>query len=110
MTKIIKKGIKTPIEVEVKFLNQVEQALKFKIKRIMLDNFSISNIKKAILMIRKSPGVEIEVSGGIDIIKIKNISHLDIDYISVGALTQNLKKLKKQLSWLIIIRYLKYKT
>jgi len=89
MTKIIKKRIKAPIEVEVKFLSQVEEALKFKIKRIMLDNFSISNIKKAILMIRKSPGVEIEVSGGIDKTKIKNISHLDIDYISVGALTHS---------------------
>ena len=55
----------------------------------MLDNFTVPNIKKAINKIRKYPDVEIEISGGIDIPKIKKISSFDVDYISVGTITHS---------------------
>ena len=55
----------------------------------MLDNFNLSDIKKAIKIIRKYPKVEIEVSGGINVAKIKEISNLDIDFISAGSITHS---------------------
>jgi len=89
LTKLFKKKRLAPVEIEVKSLSQLDSALKFKIKRVMLDNFTVPNIKKAINKIRKYPGVEIEISGGIDIPKIKKISSFDVDYISVGTITHS---------------------
>ena len=89
LTKLFKKKRLAPVEIEVKSLSQLDSALKFKIKRVMLDNFTVPNIKKAINKIRKYPDVEIEISGGIDIPKIKKISSFDVDYISVGTLTHS---------------------
>ncbi|MBT3795770.1 carboxylating nicotinate-nucleotide diphosphorylase [bacterium] len=89
LTKLFKKKRLAPVEIEVKSLSQLDSALKFKIKRVMLDNFTVPNIKKAINKIRKYPDVEIEISGGIDIPKIKKISSFDVDYISVGTITHS---------------------
>jgi len=89
LTKLFKKKRLAPVEIEVKSLSQLDSALKFKIKRVMLDNFTVPNIKKAINKIRKYPDVEIEISGGIDIPKIKKISSFDADYISVGTITHS---------------------
>ena len=89
LEKISNKKIKKEIEIEVKSISQVNEALKFKIKRIMLDNFSISNTIKAIKIIRSFPDIEIEVSGGMNVAKIRRISKLDVDYVSVGSITHS---------------------
>ena len=89
LLKIFKKKNRIPVEIEVKSLSELDSALKFKIKRVMLDNFSVPNIKKAIKRIREFPGIEIEISGGINMSKIKKISSLDVDYISVGTITHS---------------------
>ena len=89
LLKIFKKKNRIPVEIEVKSLSELDSALKFKIKRVMLDNFSMPNIKKAIKRIREFPGIEIEISGGINMSKIKKISSLDVDYISVGTITHS---------------------
>ena len=81
------------VEIEIKSISQLTEALKFNIKRIMLDNLNIKEIKKAIKIIRKYPGIEIEASGGMTLLRIKQISSLDLDYISVGALTHSSKSL-----------------
>ena len=89
LKKLQKAKSKNEVEVEVKSIRQLNEALKFKIKRIMLDNFNLSDTKKAIKIIRKYPKVEIEVSGGINVTKIKEISNLDIDFISAGSITHS---------------------
>ncbi|MFL2641074.1 MAG: carboxylating nicotinate-nucleotide diphosphorylase [Thermodesulfobacteriota bacterium] len=89
LKKLQKAKSKNEVEVEVKSIHQLNEALKFKIKRIMLDNFNLSDTKKAIKIIRKYPKVEIEVSGGINVAKIKEISNLDIDFISAGSITHS---------------------
>ena len=77
------------VEVEVKNISEVKMVSKFNVKRIMLDNFKLNNIKKSIEIIRKNPNIEIEVSGGVNLKKIKFISKLDIDFVSIGALTHS---------------------
>ncbi len=77
----------TKIEVEVDSLEQLKQALNFKIDVILLDNFSIENIYTAIKLI--SNKCIIEVSGGINMQNIKEIAETGVDYISLGCLTQS---------------------
>ena len=89
LAKLFKKKNRIPVEIEVKSLSELDSALKFKIKRVMLDNFSVPNIRKGIKRIREFPGIEIEISGGINMSKIKKVSSLDVDYISVGTITHS---------------------
>lgn len=90
-----KKSIGLKVEIEVKNLNEFCEVLnkgKNLVDRVMLDNFSIKEVKKAI---KVNAGMfELEVSGGIDsesIGKYRNIK--GIDYISSGALTHSVKSL-----------------
>lgn len=87
-----KKGLK--IEVETRNLEEIKQALNFKIDRIMLDNFKPGDLKKAVQFIRsKNKKVEIEASGRVNLKNIRKIALSGVDYISVGALTHSAKAL-----------------
>jgi nicotinate-nucleotide pyrophosphorylase (carboxylating) len=82
------------IEVEVKSIKEVKEAVNAGASRIMLDNMSINNIKKAVKTIRKiNRKIEIEASGGIDISNIKKVASTGVDFISVGSLTHSAKAL-----------------
>ncbi len=59
--------------------------------RIMLDNFSVENTRKAVEMIGGK--FEIESSGGITIDTMREYAECGVDYISVGALTHSVKGL-----------------
>jgi nicotinate-nucleotide pyrophosphorylase (carboxylating) len=87
-----RKGLK--IEVETKNLEEIKQALNFKIDRIMLDNFKPKDLKKAVKLIRsKNKNVEIEASGRVNLHNVRKIALSGVDYISVGALTHSAKAL-----------------
>lgn len=80
------------IEIEVQNIKELENILKLKPDIIMLDNMEVSDIKEAILKIRKvSRKVEIEISGGINENNIKKFLNLGIDRISIGALTHSVE-------------------
>ena len=57
----------------------------------MLDNFSIPDIKKALKLINKK--YETEASGGITEKNIRSYATCGVDFISVGALTHNIKSI-----------------
>jgi hypothetical protein len=77
-------------------IDEVKQVLATgKIHRIMLDNFSIANTKKAVALIKGK--YEIESSGGITEKTIRNYALCGVDYISVGALTHSVKSLELSL-------------
>jgi nicotinate-nucleotide pyrophosphorylase (carboxylating) len=78
------------LEIEVETLEELEEALCAKVDRVMLDNFSLAMIKKAVLMNRPRRAM-LEVSGGITHSTIKDIASLGIDYISVGAITKSVR-------------------
>jgi len=75
------------VEVEVRNLDEAAQAADAGADIIMLDNFDLDNVQKAIDIIAKR--AKIEISGGIRKDNLKDYRGLDIDYISVGALTHH---------------------
>lgn len=86
---LVKKSKNLKIEIECDNLKQVTEAIKQKPDIIMLDNMKVSDIQKAITIINKIS--KIEISGGITLKNIKRFSNLDIDFISIGALTHSVK-------------------
>ncbi len=86
------KNKKLSIEVEARNLNEVKEILSIGgIHRIMLDNFSIADIKKAVKLINGK--YETEASGGITEKNIASYAQCGVDFISVGALTHHIKSL-----------------
>ena len=80
------------IEVEVRDFEELEEVLKVgKIHRIMLDNFTVENTKKAVEII--SGKYEVESSGGITLDTLRSYAECGVDFISVGALTHHIKSL-----------------
>lgn len=79
------------IEVEVKNLDELKEALECNVDRIMLDNFSIDMIREAVNIVNGK--VELEVSGGVKLENIREIAECGVDFISVGALTHSAKAL-----------------
>lgn len=83
---------KLPIEVETRTLNDVKLILKKGgFQRIMLDNYSIADTKKAVALIGDQ--FEIESSGGITEKTIASYAKCGVDFISVGALTHHVKSM-----------------
>lgn len=80
------------IEVEVRDFKELEEVLKVgKIHRIMLDNFTVEDTKKAVKII--SGKYEVESSGGITLDTLRSYAECGVDFISVGALTHQIKSL-----------------
>lgn len=80
------------IEVETRTLNDVEIVLKHgKVSRIMLDNFTPEQTKKAVALINRK--FETESSGGITEENIASYAMSNVDFISIGALTHHVKSL-----------------
>ncbi len=87
-----KKKKKLRIEIEVRNLQELKQVLqKGGVHRIMLDNFSITDLKKAVKRINGK--YETEASGGITEKNIRTYALCGVDYISVGALTHHISSL-----------------
>jgi nicotinate-nucleotide pyrophosphorylase (carboxylating) len=87
-----KKNKKLKIEIETRSLDEVKQVLAVgKVNRIMLDNFTTGDLKKAIKLINGK--YETEASGGITETTIRSFAKCGVDFISVGALTHSIKSL-----------------
>ncbi|WP_024612469.1 carboxylating nicotinate-nucleotide diphosphorylase [Pseudoalteromonas sp. TB64] len=80
-----------PVEVEVESLNELKQAIDAGADIIMLDNFSVEQIKKAVISTNKR--AKIEVSGNMTLDILKTYSQAGVDFISSGALTKNLQSI-----------------
>ncbi|PQA94403.1 nicotinate-nucleotide diphosphorylase (carboxylating) [Chryseobacterium shigense] len=78
---------KLKIEVETRNLEEVKEAIKAKVDRIMLDNMNVTMMKQAVDMINGS--CESEASGGITREMLKEIASTGVTYISAGALTHS---------------------
>ncbi len=89
--KAAKKALGKKIEVECDNFKQVVQAVKSSPDIIMLDNMNADEIKKCSAEIRKNKKIKIEISGGINAQNIDQFSNLDIDFISIGALTHSVR-------------------
>ncbi len=86
------KGKDLKIEIEVRNFDELAQVMAVGgVDRIMLDNFSVENTKKAVEIIDGK--YETESSGGITFATLKDYAKCGVDYISVGALTHSVKSL-----------------
>ena len=86
------KGKNLKIEIEVRNFDEINQVLSVGgIDRIMLDNFSVDDTKKAVRLINHR--YEIESSGGITYDTLRDYGECGVDFISVGALTHSVKGL-----------------
>lgn len=84
------KNLDLKIEIEVRDFNELERVLAIgQVDRIMLDNFSVEDTKKAVEMIAHR--YEVESSGGITTQTILSYAQTGVDFISVGALTHQIK-------------------
>jgi nicotinate-nucleotide pyrophosphorylase (carboxylating) len=80
------------IEIEVRDFEELNQVLAVGgIHRIMLDNFSVPDLKKAVEIIDRK--YETEASGGITELTLRQYAETGVDYISVGSLTHHIKSL-----------------
>lgn len=86
------KGKNLKIEVEVRNFDELEQVLALEgVDRVMLDNFSVENTRKAVEIVNGR--LEVESSGGITFDTIRSYAECGVDYVSVGALTHSVKSL-----------------
>ena len=75
------------VEVEVRNLTEVEEAIASAVDVIMLDNMSISEMREAVSLVRGR--IPLEASGGVNLSNVKQIAETGVDFISVGALTHS---------------------
>ncbi len=79
------------IEIEVESLDELQQALDANASRIMLDNFSLDDLRKAVELNAAYgyAGAELEASGNVSLDTVRQIAETGVHYISVGELTKN---------------------
>ena len=80
-----------PVEVEVESQQELKQAIDAGADIIMLDNFSVEQIKQAVILTNKR--AKLEVSGNMTLETLKTYSQAGVDFISSGALTKNLQSI-----------------
>jgi nicotinate-nucleotide pyrophosphorylase (carboxylating) len=79
------------VEVEVKSLAELEEALALSVDRIMLDNMDLNEMRRAVEV--TAGRVPLEASGNVTLENVAAIAATGMDYISVGALTHSVKAL-----------------
>lgn len=82
-------GSRFRIEVECRHLEEVRQAVDQAVDVVMLDNMGIEKIREAVAFV--GGRLKLEVSGGMDLDKVRAASAAGVDYISVGAITHSVR-------------------
>ncbi len=80
-----------PIEVEVKNLTELQEALELKVDRILLDNMTPHEMRQAVQL--TAGRIPLEASGNVSLENVATIASTGVDYISTGMLTHSVKAL-----------------
>ena len=82
-----------PVEVEVENVDELREALSAGAERLLLDNFTIEQLAEAVAINKQegNPPAELEASGNMLLGRIAAVAATGVDYISVGALTKNVR-------------------
>lgn len=78
-----------PIQIEVENLAELDEALNAGAQLILLDNFSLADMRHAVK--RTAKRAELEASGGITLKNVQRIAETGVDRISIGTLTKDVK-------------------
>lgn len=77
------------IQIEVETLDELQQALDAGATSILLDNFTLEDLRKAVAINQKQ--ALLEASGNVDLTTVRAIAETGVDRISIGALTKNIQ-------------------
>jgi len=77
------------LEVEVENLDELRQALGAGVDRVMLDEFPLDDIYRAVAEV--AGRVQLEVSGGVGLEGVRALAETGVDFISIGALTKHVR-------------------
>jgi nicotinate-nucleotide pyrophosphorylase (carboxylating) len=89
--------INLKIEIEARTLDDVHQALRLDVDRIMLDNMMLEDMREAVELVRGR--VELEASGNVRLENVHQIAETGVDFISVGALTHSPRVFDVSMDW-----------
>jgi len=78
-----------PVEIEVETLHELEEALTAKADQILLDNFTLAKLVKAVTITQGR--AKLEASGNINKNNLRAIAATGVDYISIGSLTKHVR-------------------
>uniref|UniRef100_A0A451A940 Probable nicotinate-nucleotide pyrophosphorylase [carboxylating] n=1 Tax=Candidatus Kentrum sp. TUN TaxID=2126343 RepID=A0A451A940_9GAMM len=78
-----------PVEVEVESLDECREALASSADIILLDNLDLPNIQEAVRI--NAGQAKLEVSGNVDLTKLRRLAETGVDYISIGSLTKHVR-------------------
>jgi len=84
-------GTRFTVVVEAKTLDQVDEASRTPVDRIMLDNMSIPMMRKAVALV--AGRVPLEASGNMTLARTRRAAEMGVDYVSIGALTSSPRSL-----------------
>jgi nicotinate-nucleotide pyrophosphorylase (carboxylating) len=76
------------IEIEVESLEELEEALQAGARRVLLDNFELDALRKAVVL--NQGRAALEASGGVTLDSVREIAETGVDFISVGGLSKDL--------------------
>ena len=76
-----------PVEIEVENIDQLQQAIAAQAERVLLDNFDVNLLRKAVTLTNKQ--LQLEASGGVNLDTISAIAQTGVDFISCGSLTKD---------------------
>ncbi len=78
-----------PLEVEVENLEQLEEALMAGAPRVLLDNFNLDGLERAVALTQGR--AQLEASGGVNESTVRAIAETGVDFISIGSLTKDIR-------------------
>jgi nicotinate-nucleotide pyrophosphorylase (carboxylating) len=81
------------LEVEVENFDELNQALDANVDRVLLDNFTLDEMRQAVKTARAhaNEGIELEASGNMSLKTVRAVAETGVDYISVGGLTKHVR-------------------
>ncbi len=77
------------LEIEVETLEQLQQAIDAGADRVLLDNFSLEQMRDAVAL--NAHRLELEASGNIDTGNLREVAETGVDFVSSGALTKHVR-------------------
>ena len=93
-------GTTLEIEVETRTLENVREALRLGVERILLDNMSADTMREAVALAKRlGDRAKFEASGNVTLENVLEVARTGVDYISVGALTHSPRVFDVSLEW-----------
>lgn len=86
------------IEIETRTIEEVQQALDLRVDRILLDNMSLDELRRAVALC--AGRARLEASGKVNLQNVRAIAETGVDFISVGALTHSARAFDVSMRWI----------